>query len=111
MLVTITLHIRIPKRSTAPMVATAIARLSGESPHDEPRFVTSLDPRPGSTADDSVCRIRPLQRTPNHAHRYLRTAENRVHHKAQDLLSRSSRQASLARENRGDLDGAYDADG
>ncbi len=49
MLVTIMLHIRIPKRPTAPMVATAIAHLPGQSPHDEPRFVTLLNPRPGST--------------------------------------------------------------
>lgn len=62
--VIITLHIRIPKRRSAPMVVSAIAHLPGQSPHHEPHVVTPLDPRPGCTADDVAGRVNRLQRTP-----------------------------------------------
>lgn len=62
--VMITLHIRIPKRATAPMVATAIAHPPEQSPHHEPHIVTRLDPRPGYTSDDVAGRVNRLQRTP-----------------------------------------------
>lgn len=46
------------------MVASAIAHPPAQSPHHELHVVTRLDLCPGRTADDVVCRIRPLQRMP-----------------------------------------------
>lgn len=58
-----TLHIRMPKRMSAPMAVSVIAHLPGQSPHDEPHVVTPFDRRPAYTSDDVAGRVNRLQRT------------------------------------------------